>query len=63
MYIFYFHRYINLNELLTFIAVLSSLQIPATIADNGGYDSAQLISELRAIHTEGKHTFGLSEYI
>ncbi|XP_060593002.1 T-complex protein 1 subunit beta-like [Ruditapes philippinarum] len=34
--------------------------IPATIADNGGYDSAQLVSELRAIHTEGKHTFGIN---
>ncbi|XP_052244364.1 T-complex protein 1 subunit beta-like [Dreissena polymorpha] len=33
--------------------------IPAIISDNGGYDSSQLISELRAVHTEGKHTYGI----
>jgi len=34
-------------------------QLPITIADNAGYDSAQLISELRAAHVSGKHTMGL----
>lgn len=35
-------------------------QIPTIIADNGGYDSAELISELRAAHAEGKSTYGLN---
>lgn len=34
-------------------------QLPTTIADNGGYDSAQLLSELRAAHASGKNTMGL----
>lgn len=34
--------------------------IPSTIAENGGYDSAQLISELRALHTEGKQSWGIN---
>lgn len=38
----------------------SLLMIPTIIADNAGYDSAQLVSELRAAHAEGKTTFGLS---
>jgi len=35
-------------------------QLPTIIADNAGYDSAQLVSELRAAHTEGKKTYGLN---
>jgi len=35
------------------------MQIPVTIADNAGYDSAELSSQLRAAHAEGKHTTGL----
>ncbi|XP_076800081.1 T-complex protein 1 subunit beta-like [Clavelina lepadiformis] len=35
------------------------MQIPITIADNAGYDSADLASQLRAAHAEGKETFGL----
>uniref|UniRef100_A0A646QC38 T-complex protein 1 subunit beta n=1 Tax=Hemiscolopendra marginata TaxID=943146 RepID=A0A646QC38_9MYRI len=35
-------------------------QLPTIIADNAGYDSAQLISELRAAHNEGKTTYGLN---
>lgn len=35
------------------------MQIPVTIADNAGYDSAQLSSELRAAHAEGNSTYGL----
>jgi len=34
--------------------------LPTVIADNAGYDSAQLISELRAAHSQGKHTMGLN---
>ena len=37
------------------------LQLPVVIADNAGYDSAQLVSELRAAHAQGKHTTGLSK--
>ncbi|KAK9883857.1 hypothetical protein WA026_002055 [Henosepilachna vigintioctopunctata] len=36
------------------------LQLPTIIADNGGYDSAQLISELSAAHSKGQHTKGLN---
>lgn len=35
-------------------------QLPTTIADNAGYDSAQLVSELRAAHVSNKNTFGLN---
>jgi len=33
--------------------------LPTTIADNGGYDSAELVSELRVLHHNGKNTMGL----
>jgi len=33
--------------------------MPMHIADNAGYDSAELISALRAKHHEGFHTWGL----
>lgn len=36
------------------------LQLPVTIADNAGYDSAQLVAELRAAHVQGKQTSGLN---
>lgn len=35
-------------------------QIPTIIADNAGYDSAELVSQLRAAHSNGSHTFGLN---
>lgn len=35
-------------------------QLPTIIADNAGYDSAQLVSELRAAHTQGACTLGLN---
>uniref|UniRef100_A0A0K8TSS4 T-complex protein 1 subunit beta n=1 Tax=Tabanus bromius TaxID=304241 RepID=A0A0K8TSS4_TABBR len=38
------------------------LQLPTAIADNAGYDSAQLISELRAAHSQGKTSYGLDMY-
>jgi len=34
-------------------------EIPTTIAENGGFDSAQLVSELRALHKQNKSTMGL----
>ncbi|KAI5732882.1 hypothetical protein M8J76_005303 [Diaphorina citri] len=37
----------------------SLAMLPTTIADNAGYDSAQLVSELRAAHASGKSTAGL----
>ena len=36
-------------------------QLPVIIADNAGYDSADLISELRAAHTQGNHLAGLGK--
>lgn len=36
------------------------LQLPTVIADNAGYDSSQLVSELRAAHVQNKHTTGLN---
>lgn len=35
-------------------------QLPTVIADNAGYDSAQLVSELRAAHTKEACTTGLN---
>merc|ERR1712141_390932 len=37
-------------------------QLPSIIAENGGYDSAQLVSELKALHAVGKNTLGLDMY-
>lgn len=37
-------------------------QLPTIIADNAGYDSSELISQLRALHSEGKTTMGLDMY-
>merc|ERR1719430_1076699 len=37
-------------------------QLPAIMAENGGYDSAQLVSELKAYHKQGKSTSGLNMY-
>lgn len=35
------------------------LQLPMTVADNGGYDAAELITQLRAAHAAGKSNTGL----
>eukprot|EP00096_Caligus_rogercresseyi_P009746 TRINITY_DN335_c0_g1_i1.p1 TRINITY_DN335_c0_g1~~TRINITY_DN335_c0_g1_i1.p1 ORF type:complete len:536 (-),score=227.84 TRINITY_DN335_c0_g1_i1:180-1787(-) len=35
-------------------------QLPAIIAENGGYDSAQLVTELRSLHAQGKQQMGLN---
>lgn len=34
-------------------------QLPTIIADNAGFDSSELVSELRAAHVSGKNTMGL----
>ena len=45
-----------------FVFLYSRLpQLPTIIADNAGYDSSQLVSELRALHSEDKYTMGLGE--
>jgi T-complex protein 1 subunit beta len=36
--------------------------LPTIIADNGGYDSSELITSLRAAHAAGKSTYGLNMY-
>ena len=38
-------------------------KLPTTIADNAGYDSSELIAQLRAAHNSDKKTFGLSKRI
>lgn len=35
------------------------MQLPVTIADNAGYDSAELVAQLRAAHVQNKQTAGL----
>lgn len=35
-------------------------KLPTYIADNAGYDSSELIAELRAYHANGKNTMGLN---
>mmetsp|Transcript_604 Transcript_604/g.764 ORF Transcript_604/g.764 Transcript_604/m.764 type:complete len:318 (+) Transcript_604:789-1742(+) len=37
-------------------------QMPSIIADNGGYDSAELVTQLRAKHAAGHSTYGLDMY-
>merc|ERR1712080_18800 len=34
--------------------------MPAIMADNGGYDSAELVGALRAAHAKGQHSHGLN---
>merc|ERR1712039_1088090 len=34
-------------------------QVPAILADNAGFDSAELLGQLRAAHAKGQHTAGL----
>merc|ERR1711972_477714 len=36
------------------------MQLPTIIADNAGYDSAELVQELRAAHAGGNHLAGLN---
>eukprot|EP00386_Alphamonas_edax_P008758 GDKI01028531.1.p1 GENE.GDKI01028531.1~~GDKI01028531.1.p1 ORF type:complete len:122 (-),score=50.59 GDKI01028531.1:307-672(-) len=34
-------------------------QIPTYILDNGGFDSAEVVGQLRALHTKGQKTMGI----
>jgi len=34
-------------------------QLPTAIADNAGYDSSELVSQLRALHSKDEATMGL----
>ena len=48
------------KQLLAMEAYAAALRtMPMHIADNAGYDSADLIAQLRAKHHEGGHTWGL----
>lgn len=38
-------------------------RLPSAVADNAGYDSADLIARLRAHHAQGDHTMGLGNLI
>ncbi len=37
-------------------------QLPTILADNGGYDSSDLVSRLRSLHAQGSSTIGLDMY-
>ncbi len=37
-------------------------QIPTILADNAGYDSADLVAKLRAAHYNGQHDAGLGKF-
>ena len=47
-----------------FVVTLNYLhsQLPTAIADNAGYDSSELVANLRAAHAKGNNTAGLGEY-
>ena len=48
------------KESMAIEAFASALrQLPTIIADNAGYDSSELVSQLRAAHSTGKETSGL----
>lgn len=36
------------------------LQLPMIVADNGGFDAAELVTQLRAAHAAGKTNYGLN---
>ena len=38
-------------------------EIPTILADNGGYDSSDLVTKLRAAHYEGRADAGLGKSI
>lgn len=39
------------------------LSLPTTIADNGGFDSAELVANLRAAHNQGRKAAGIGEIV
>merc|ERR1711937_645257 len=40
-------------------AATAMTQIPTILADNAGYDAAELVSQLKVAHAEGKTSMGL----
>lgn len=38
-------------------------KLPTIISDNAGFDSAELVAQLRAAHANGKHNMGISELL
>ena len=48
--------YISSQQFDSSINLLLYRQLPSIIAENGGYDSAQLVSELKAKHILGEST-------
>merc|ERR1712083_882623 len=51
------------KEAMAMEAFASALrQLPSIIAENGGYDSSQLVSELKALHKKENNTYGLDMY-
>jgi T-complex protein 1 subunit beta len=38
------------------------VRVPAIVADNGGYDSAELVTQLQAAHAAGNKSYGLDMY-
>lgn len=42
--------------------ILSYFQLPTILADNAGFDSADLVAKLRASHYEGNNMSGLDMY-
>lgn len=49
------------EQMLIYFLCAFFCQLPTIIADNAGYDSADLVAKLRAAHTEGKKTYGLGK--
>jgi len=48
------------KEQLAMFAFANALQtIPTILADNAGFDSAEIITQLRALHAQGKTTMGV----
>ncbi len=37
-------------------------ELPSIVADNGGYDAQELVTQLRAAHAQGKSSYGLDMY-
>jgi len=48
------------KEQLAMLAFANALQtIPTILADNAGFDSAEIVTQLRALHAQGRHNMGV----
>lgn len=54
--------YVHPNAYIIILYLYFCLQLPTAIADNAGYDSSELIANLRAAHAKGNSTAGLGEH-